>query len=98
MGLERESTDKIYNKFIEVMGRCIMEGRKVVVTINKISELTIQNGLLRCEMMPEFVSHLNNNNGNGNRGELKPARLLASELQQQKQRAQERFVTHIHLL
>jgi hypothetical protein len=37
VGLDRDVVDKVYNKFTEVMGRCIMEGRKVVITINKVA-------------------------------------------------------------
>ena len=87
--MEREPTDKIYNKFIEVMGRCIMEGRRVVVTVNKVAELTIAGGQLRYEIVPEFIAQLNG----GRRiagGELKPARQVVSEIQQQKQREMER--------
>lgn len=35
--MERELVDKVYNKFMEVMGRSIMEGRKVILTINKVA-------------------------------------------------------------
>jgi hypothetical protein len=42
VGLDRDVVDKVYNKFTEVMGRCIMEGRKVVITINKVAGESLQ--------------------------------------------------------
>ncbi len=54
--IDREIVDKVYSHFIANMGKFIMEGRKVVLTVSKVAELVIHAGELKCSLMGEFKS------------------------------------------
>lgn len=54
--LDRETVEKIYNKFMKALGSAISEGRMVLLTIHKVAEIRISNGMLSCDFMAVFLS------------------------------------------
>jgi hypothetical protein len=54
--LTRETVEKIYSKFLTCMGRAIFENRNIVITIHRVAEVSISNGELVCNFLPQFLS------------------------------------------
>lgn len=54
-GIDREQVDKIYTKFVSCLGRSILEGRKITLSIHKVAEMLIWSGTLKCTFMNDFI-------------------------------------------
>ena len=54
--IERDKTEKIYNKFLFTLGRCLSEGRNVLLTIHKVAEIDISGNDLECKFVNDFIS------------------------------------------
>jgi hypothetical protein len=53
-GLSRELIEKVYSKYLTVLGRSLFEGRTVLVTFHKVAEVTLGNGELSYSLIPDF--------------------------------------------
>eukprot|EP01040_Poterioochromonas_malhamensis_P003432 gene3432-3658_t len=54
--ISRDIIEKIYNKFLTALGRNIYEGRNILITINRIAEISIINYQVNCDFISEFYS------------------------------------------
>jgi hypothetical protein len=59
--IPREYVDKVYEKMIYIMGKYVMEGRSVMLNINKVAEITICLGEITAKFRPEFINLLKGN-------------------------------------
>lgn len=50
----RDLVEKVYGKFMTVLGRALFEGRNVLVTVHKVAEITLGNGDLSYSLIPDF--------------------------------------------
>lgn len=51
----RDIVEKIINKLIYVLGRCVREGRTVSILFHRIAAMHVEDGELKCEFMSEFI-------------------------------------------
>ena len=56
----RDIVEKIINKLIYVLGRCVREGRTVSILFHRIASVHVENGELKCEFMSEFIDDIRN--------------------------------------
>ena len=57
-GVARATSDKIYNRFIQCIGKCAQSGRNVLVTLNKVGEVTISARAVKYEFMQDFMNDI----------------------------------------
>eukprot|EP00605_Chrysophyceae_sp_TOSAG23-4_P001099 GSChrysophyteH1.ASY1.ANO1.1205.1 assembled CDS len=50
-GLSRELCEKIYVSITKILGKSILEGRDVLLTVHKVAELSVQHGVISCNFM-----------------------------------------------
>ena len=54
-GVSREIAEKIYTRFVHCVGKSILEGREILLTIHKVAEISIKNSM----MAVTFISQSN---------------------------------------
>ena len=53
--IPRDVVEKIYSKFLTGIGRMIFEGRNILLTVNRVAELSFENYEVKAEFMPDFL-------------------------------------------
>lgn len=55
-GLDRASSENIYNQFITAVGKSVQVGRKALLKINKVCEISFSNNSLSVTFIPDFLT------------------------------------------
>jgi Ca2+-binding EF-hand superfamily protein len=53
--IPRDAVEKIYSKFLTAMGRVIFEGRNILLTVNRVAEISFTNYEVKSEFIPDFI-------------------------------------------